>query len=222
MYLVLYFHTVYICMKCRTNICKGTVTFHNGSLIWANALKQCSTWLLAYPGACAYWGLSSSRCPPLSRGLSEALMLGRERGIACCDGGECTAMKGWWNSCSHKTLSLSPSQQGPVATSPSACLPRCSSHMTEEPAKQLGLGILVSRAIVCPLSLSPVCPRATPTDSQHQLIIATVAVKETHFGSDRLMTCKTCSYWVTSTSSGGSGCVTLALRTHYWADSLTH
>ncbi|KAK5867311.1 hypothetical protein PBY51_011815 [Eleginops maclovinus] len=72
--------------------------------------------------------------------------------------------------------------------------PLCFSHMTEEPPEQLGLGILVSRAIVCPLSLSPVCPIATSTDSQHQLIIATVAVKGTHFGSDRLMTCKTCSY----------------------------
>lgn len=66
--------------------------------------------------------------------------------------------------------------------------------MTEEPLEQLGLGILVSRAIMCPLSLSPVRPTAMSTDSQHQLIIASVAVKETHFGSDRLMTCKTCSY----------------------------
>lgn len=89
----------------------------------------------------------------------------------------------------------SPSQWGSVATSPispSALLP--ASHMTEKPVEQLGLEILVSRAIVCPLSPSPVCPAATSTDSQHQLIIATVAVKETHFGSDRLMTCKTCSY----------------------------
>lgn len=111
-------------------------------------------------------------------------------------------------SCCHLPLSLS------------ALLP--ASHMTEEASEQLGLAILVNRAIVCPLSLSPVCPIATLTDSQHQLIIATVAVKETHFGSDRLMTCKTCSYCVTSTSSGGSGCVTLALRTHCWTDNLTH
>lgn len=97
-----------------------------------------------------------------------------------------------------------------------------SSQMTEEPSEQLGLGMLVSRAIMCPLSLSPVCPIAMSTDSQHQLIIARVAVKETQFGSDRLMTCKTCSYRVTNTSSRGSKRVTLALRTHYWADSLTH
>ncbi|TNN86971.1 hypothetical protein EYF80_002726 [Liparis tanakae] len=47
--------------------------------------------------------------------------------------------------------------------------------MTEEPPEQLGLGILVSRTIVCPLSLSLVRPRAASTDSQHQLIIAAVA-----------------------------------------------
>lgn len=87
------------------------------------------------------------------------------------------------------TPSLSPSQRGPVATSPQPVSPL---HMTEEPPEQLGLGILVSKAIVCPLSLSPVCPIATPTDSQHQLIIAPGAVKEAYFGSDRLMTCKTC------------------------------
>lgn len=97
-----------------------------------------------------------------------------------------------------------------------------SAHMTEEPLEQLGLEILVSRTIGCPLSRSPDRPVVMSTDSQHQLIIATVAVKETHFGSDRLMTCKTCSYWVTNTSSRGSGCVTLALRTHYWTDNLTH
>lgn len=89
----------------------------------------------------------------------------------------------------------SSSQRGPVATSPSApMLPSPSSYMTEELSEQLGLGMLVSRAIGCPPSLSPVRPTATSTGSQHQLIIATVAVKEAHFGSDRLMTCKTRSY----------------------------
>lgn len=43
----------------------------------------------------------------------------------------------------------------------------------------------------CVLRVCPVCPAATSTDSQHQLIIATAAVKEPHFSSDRLMTCKT-------------------------------
>ncbi|KAF3854885.1 hypothetical protein F7725_022940 [Dissostichus mawsoni] len=61
---------------------------------------------------------------------------------------------------------------------PQPVTPICFSHMTEEPPEQLGLGILVSRAILCPLSLSPVCPIATSTDSQHQLIIATVAEGE--------------------------------------------
>lgn len=129
-----------------------------------------------------------------------------------------------------RTLSLSPLLSRALlppflsAWPPSSSSSSSSStpHMTEEPSQQLGLGILVSKAIMCPPSLSPVCPAAMSTDSQHQLIIASVAVKETHFGSDRLMTCRTCSYWVTNTSSRGSVRVTLALRTHYWADSLTH
>ncbi|CAB1420848.1 unnamed protein product [Pleuronectes platessa] len=93
----------------------------------------------------------------------------------------------------HRGGALLPPPPQPVHL-PSSKLPPLYSHMTEEPPEQLGSGILVSRAIVCPLSLSPVCLTATSTDSQHQLIIATVAVKETHFGSDRLMTPKTCSY----------------------------
>lgn len=164
--------------------------------------------------ACDYGGPTSHN-PTRSQGFSEALW---KRGGRGGDGlvrvVESTAMSGCRNL-------YSSSQRGPVATSPSASMPptpSSSSYMTEELSEQLGLGMLVSRAIRCPPSLSPVRPTATSTGSQHQLIIATVAVKEAHFGSDRLMTCKTRSYWVTGTACGGPGTVTRARRT----DSLTH
>lgn len=172
--------------------------------------------------ACDYGGPTSHNpttthpqpAPTRSQGFSEALWeTGRgEDGLVRVV--ESTAMLGCRNL-------YSSSQRGPVATSPSASmppLPSSSSYMTEELSEQLGLGMLVSRAIGCPPSLSPVRPIATSTGSQHQLIIATVAVKEAHFGSDRLMTCKTRSYWVTSIACGGPGAVTRAWRT----DSLTH
>lgn len=95
-------------------------TFHNSSVIWANALKQCSTWLLAYAGACDYWGLSSRRCP--------ALQLVRERRIACWEGWCAQQCKGCRNLYSPKALSLPllsrallPPPPQPVC--PIACLP---------------------------------------------------------------------------------------------------
>lgn len=125
-----------------------------------------------------------SQPPPAHRALAKLSERERERG----ENGlvrveESTAMLGCRNL-------YSSSQRGPVATSPSAS-PSSFTHMTEELSEQLGLGILVSRAIRCPPSPRPT---AASTGSQHQLIIATVAVKEAHFGSDRLMTCKTRSY----------------------------
>lgn len=185
---------LYICTKGRTHISKNSATFHNSGLIWAKALNNVAPdcCFIVFQPHCEGWSAQQ------------------------CRGDE---------TCAVTRLSPPPLLSGvllPPPPHPVHLPPPCYFHMTEEPPEQLGLGILVSRAIVCPLSLSPVCLIATSTDSQHQLIIATVAVKETHFGSDRLMTCKTCSYWVTNTSSRGSVCVTLALRTHYRADNLTH
>lgn len=149
--------------------------------------------------ACDYGGPTSHNpttahpqpAPTRSQGFSEALWGwgGRQLGESCGEHSNVGVQKFVLlisaGPCCHFPLCLHAS----MPPSPSS-----SSYMTEELLEQLGLGMLVSRAIGCPPSLSPVRPTATSTGSQHQLIIATVAVKEAHFGSDRLMTCKTRSY----------------------------
>lgn len=130
-----------------------------------------------------------------------------------------TAMERCWNLCSPLLLLFS---AGPcchlLPLLPHH--PPSSTHMTEEPPEQLGLAILVSRAIVCPPSLSPVCPTVNwqPASADYR-----------RCGSKRNPLWQWQAYDLqdmlvlsNNTSSRGSGCITPALRTHHWADSLTH
>lgn len=100
----------------------------------------------------------------------------------------------------------------PILQVPSATFPQPAALLVLSPTipGSWGPGCL-SAGRSCVLRVRPA---ATSSDSQHQLIIAMAAVKEAHFSSDRLMTCRTRRDSVTATSSGGSGCLTAAPRTH--------
>lgn len=104
-----------VCVYVSTN---GWYTYgkkcHHSSLIWPNALKQCSTWLLAYPGACR--PVSALLC----WGFSEALQLVKGNENCLLRGAECSR--------GAETISLPPLSGAllpppPQPVCPIACLP---------------------------------------------------------------------------------------------------